>query len=186
MSVREPGVHVTFEMFPMLHGLQSKEAGREIFVDKPHARIRVAGYDKDEFFGPANEQIRARFPEEWDAFQRHAEAPTSGTPIGNWPHLFSQPSQVKNLMSLGFRVVEDLAAASDMALQKVGHGAYKLRDAARTYLSGAQVAADTAQVDELKAANATLEAKLAELSAQVAALSKPEGEAEPSRRKKAA
>ena len=157
-------------MHPMLHGLQSTAAGREVFVDKPHIRIRVAGYDKDEFFGPVTNQMKERFPEEWDAFQRKVEAPSVGTPVGNWPHLFSQPSQVKNLLSLGFRTVEDLAAAADMALQKIGMGGYKLRDEARKYLSQSQTQADVARLEELEAKSAADAQTLADQAAKIAAL----------------
>lgn len=189
MSVREPGVHVEFVMHPILHGLESKSAGREVFVDKPHVYISVAGMDKDKFFGPVNDGIKQRFPEEWDAFQKGIEAPMSGTVIGSWPHLFSQPSQIKNLLSMGFRTVEDVASASDMALQKVGMGGFKLRDEARKYLSGAQVVADMARLSELEASNAEKDAALDEQRAQIADLqakvAKLLEQQEPPKRKKA-
>lgn len=168
MSVREPGVHAEFEMFPLLNGLESKSAGREVYTDKPHVRIRVAGYDKDEFFGPATPEIQARFPEEWEAFKRGNEPITHGTPIDRWPQL--TPSQVRMLKQLNIRTVEDMASLPDVGLQKVGMGAQKLREAAQKFLSLAQTAADLGRMEEIQAENATLKGQLEALSAQVAEL----------------
>ena len=170
MSVREPGVHVVFEMYPVLHGLESKAAGREVYVDRPHARISVAGYDKDEVFVPANAQIQARFPEEWEAFQKGAEEPATGTPVNRWPQL--TVSQVKMLQNLNIRTVEDVATLSDISLQKIGQGGQKLRADAQKFLSLAQAAADVEQMDELRQMNKSLMDDLAAVKETMAALQK--------------
>jgi hypothetical protein len=145
----EPGVHVTFEQYPILMGAASKAAGREIFEDRPYVRIKVAGMDKDEFFGPVNEQIRARFPQEWEAFKKGMEVPTSGTPVERWPQL--TPSQVKVLKQNAFRTVEDVASASDQAVESIGMGGRALRHDAQRFLSLASSAADGRRVDDLEA-----------------------------------
>lgn len=171
MSVREPGVHAEFEMYPVLHGIESKAQGREIYVDKPHVRIKVAGNDKEEYFGPVNEQIRARFPEEWEAFERGGAEVHIGTPIDRWPEI--TPSQVKMLKALHIYTVEDMASLSDAGLQKVGMGGQKLRAAAQRFLSVAQNNADFEKMQELEAQNAAMKQQLAELQAAVAKLTKP-------------
>lgn len=164
----EQGVHVEFLLHPVVNGMKSKEAGREVCDDKPHVRIRVAGNDKDEFFGPVNEQIRARFSEEWDAFQKGMETPKSGTPIERWPE--ATPGMVRNFKALNIHTVEDLAALPDFGMQKLGMGAQEWRRKAQRFLSLAQTAADVGQLDELREANAKLSDQVAEMQAQIAQL----------------
>lgn len=170
MSFREPGVHVEFVMQPVVHGQKSLEEGREVCVDKPHVRIRVAGNDKEEFFGPVNEQIRARFPEEWSAFEKGMTAPRIGTPIEDWPKLSMQPSLVRMLKNLAIFTVEDMAGCSDAALQKVGMGGQKLREDAQKFLTLAKSTADTSKVEALERENADLKDNMAKMQAQLDAL----------------
>lgn len=170
MSVREPGVHVEFVMHPVVHGLKSQEEGREVCVDEPHVKIRVAGNDKEEFFGPVNEQIRARFPEEWGAFEKGLEAPKIGTPIDHWPRLSNQPSLARLLKNLAIFTVEDMAGCTDAALQKVGMGGQKLREDAKRFLELARATADSSQVDTLRQENAMLKEQFEAMKAQIDAL----------------
>lgn len=177
----EPGVHVEFEMHPVVHGVLSKEAGREVCVDKEFVRIRVAGNDKEVIFRPVSDQIKARFPQEYEAWKRGQVEPTTGTPIDRWPQL--TPGQAANLKSLNIRTVEDMATLSETGLQKVGMGARKLQDDARKFLSLAQNAADVGQLEELREAVAAKDLQIAQmgetlatLQAQVAELMKPRTE----------
>jgi hypothetical protein len=166
----EPGTHIEFVNYPVLHGLESKAAGREIYVPKPHIRIRVAGYDKQSFFGPVNEQIKAQYAEEWERWQKGQEEPMTGTPLERWPQM--TPEMVANLKGLNFRTVEDVAAAADFAVQKIGMGGYKLRDDARKFLSLAQAAADVGQLDELREANKEKDEALRLQGEQIATMQK--------------
>lgn len=191
----EPGVRVEFEMYPMLNAVKSKDAGRQVFDDKPHVRIQNAGEDKHVFFGPVNDQIKARFPEEWEAFQRGSRIAQTGTPVDQWGQL--TPAQIRTLKGLNFYSVEDVATASDAAIQRYGMGGQKLRTDAQRFLSLAQAAADVAQLDELRQANLEKDAELAAMrermqtmEAMMAKLTKAEepappeaGEAAPSKRK---
>lgn len=143
------GTYVEFFNMPVLHGIESKAAGREIYVSKPHVRIRVAGNDKEVFVGPANEQRQKEFPAEWAAFLKGEEVPIHGTPLERWPQL--TPERVANLKVAGFRTVEDIAQAPDFALQQIGMGAYALQKDARKFLSLAQSAADLVRLEKLEA-----------------------------------
>jgi hypothetical protein len=191
----EPGVHVQFVMHPVVHGVMSKEAGREVCVDKEYVYIRVAGNDKEVIFRPVNDQVKARFPQEYEAWKKGQAEPTTGTPIDRWPQL--TPGQAANLKGLNIRTVEDMATLSETGLQEVGMGARKLQEDARKFLSLAQAAADVGQLDELREAVASKDIQLkqqadaiATLQAQMAELLKPKeepvAEEPPVRRKKAA
>lgn len=168
MSAREPGVHVQFEMLPVLHGIESAAHGREIYVDEPHVRVRVAGMDKDEWVSPVNEQIKARFPEEWEQFQKGMEAPKIGTPLHAWGQM--TPARIKNLEGFNVFTVEDIAVLPETAIQKIGMGARKLQEDARKFLSLSQTSADVKKLEELEAANKAKDAQLAEQAAAIAAL----------------
>lgn len=162
------GTHIEFFHLPVIHGLESKAAGREVFVSKPHVRIKVAGQDKDVFVGPVNEQIKRDYAEEWEKFQQGNELPLVGTPLERWP--FLTPERVLNLKSLNFRTVEDVAAAPDFAVQRIGMGGYALRDEARKFLSLAQASADVSHMEELRAAVAAKDEALRLQGEQIAAM----------------
>jgi hypothetical protein len=171
MSVREAGVQVKFFKLPTLHGVQSAAAGRQVFVDVDHVEIIVAGQDKQKFVGPANEQIQARFPEEYAQFLAGQQEVRSGTPIEQWPQL--TPSQVLMLKQLNVYSVEDVSSLSDENVRNLGPGGYKLRDDAGKYLKSAKVAADAGKIDEMMAQMASLIEANKALTAKVAELEKP-------------
>lgn len=130
----EPNVRAEFFTHAVLLPAQSRDAGRPMYVDRDYVRISVVG-SKDVFEAPANEQHKERFPVEWDAYQRKQARPLSGTPITEWPAI--SPAQVRNLQSYNVMTVEDMANASDAALQKIGMGARELQQRARAFLEGA-------------------------------------------------
>lgn len=178
----EAGVHVRFFKEPMLHAARSKEEGRQVFIDKDHVEIKVAGNDKEVFVGPVNDQIKARFPDEWDRYQKAGEnVARQGTPVKEWPQL--TPSQVRMLEGLNIYTVEDMATLSDAGVAKIGMGGQKMRADAQRFISLARTAADLEQMDELKAANDLLKQQVAELTAQMAELVK---QAKPKKADKAA
>jgi uncharacterized coiled-coil protein SlyX len=170
MAHTESGVRIEFEMYPIVNAIKSKEAGREVCDEKPHVRIRNAGEDKHEFFGPVNDQIKARFPDEWERFQKGMEIHASGTPVDRWPQLTH--AQIRTLKSLNFYSVEDVATASDAAIQRYGMGGQKLRTDAQRFLSLAQAAADVAQLDELKEAVTQRDLQITAMSSQLDAMQK--------------
>jgi len=172
--------HVEFEMYPMVNAVKSKEAGREVCDEEPHVRIRIPGMDKEEFFGPVNEQIKKEYAAEWEAFQNGQRVAQSGTPIERWPQL--TPGQVRMLKNLHIYSVEDMATLSDMGLQKVGMGSAKLRADAQRFLSLAQAAADVELLEGLQEEAKVRDAELKELRETVAAMQRQMEENKPARK----
>jgi hypothetical protein len=171
MSVREPGVQVKFFKHAMLHGVQSLAAGRQVFVDVDHVEIVVAGQDKQRFVGPANEQVQARFPEEWAQYLAGQQTERTGTPIEQWPQL--TPSQVLMLKQINIYTVEDVASLSDENVRNTGPGGFKLRDDAKRFLTLAQTAANVTvmedmqkQMRELAEANQALRSEMEAMKAK--------------------
>lgn len=192
MSVREPGVNVQFVKEEVVHGVMSKEAGREVMIQKDFVRIKVAGNDKEDFFGPATVEMQKRFPEEWEAYQKGVGPERVGTPIRRWPQLTQ--NQVRNLESHAIYTVEDMASVADGLLENLGMGARKLREDAQRFLSLAKTAADLDRLDAIEQQNAELQAQNTALQSQLAdvlaRLPKPVAEeaaepAEPPRKRRA-
>lgn len=165
MSTREPGVQVRFFKEDVVHGIMSKSAGREVTVQKDFVEIRISGNDKEIYFGPANEEMQRRFPEEWAAYLKGAGPERIGTPVNRWPQLTQ--NQVRNLEQHAIYTVEDMAAVTDAGLQNLGMGARKLREDAQKFLSLASAAAEVAQLDELREENAGLKSQLQVLQEQM-------------------
>ena len=109
------------------------------------------------------------FKRQYAAWKEGLDMPVNGTPIRGWPVLL--PAQQENLLQYGFRTVEDLAAADEAAVQRVGLGGVRTRDLARTWL---EAAADTgtavAKLDALQVENTGLKDQLASQAERLRAL----------------
>lgn len=97
------------------------------------------------------------------------EEPTVGTPLSAWAGLSRSQAEVLKLLHL--RTVEDVAEMNDSAGERYGSGWRAVRDRARAYLQAKNSFAATAdEVSRLRADNATLTNRLAELEEMVSRL----------------
>lgn len=187
MKERPP--YVVFETRPEEDRQASIEAGCYKAKDVDYALITPAG-SKDrvervvgDWFEYLTVQVdQGRFPAEWlDGFKHKyklwkegQELPVNGTPIKTWAAL--SPSQAKTLLDLHVLTLEDLAAANEELLSRIGMGARALQAQARDWLASAKdIGAVSAQLtvltEALDAANArmkSLEAQNTALQAQIA------------------
>lgn len=132
--------------------LASTQAGRDIFKSEERVEVIFPGNPWNKpVFKVAQEHID-RWPEAYKAFQQGNEMALDGVPIEHWPVL--KRAQVLELKSLGFRTVENVAAMSDHAVQRIGMGGQRLRDLAKSYLdeevAAATLAKATAESEKLK------------------------------------
>lgn len=169
----------------------SLEAGHYVGRDVHYALITPMGSKDcierkaDEWFDKLKQDVaEGRCPREWLAAFKEIykewcegrEAPVNGTPITDWPPV--SPSQVKTLLSLHVRTVEDLAAANEEVLSRIGMGGRALKQRAVDWLTSAsstgvasgEITALKAQNENLQARNEQLETQLKELAAKVDAL----------------
>lgn len=170
---------------------KSVESGRFVAKDIDYAIITPMG-SKDriprlvhEWFPYLEEQVRQeRFPGAWlDAYKKAYErwktdqqAPDEGTSILHWPP--ASPAMVKNMLQWNVRTVEDLAAANEETLGRLGMGARDLKRRAVEWLASAsaigksseQTSALKAQIEAQEAQNAALRETVSLLQAQVTAL----------------
>jgi len=185
--------YVTFE----LRAVEDREAtiteGRFVAKDVAYAIITPQG-SKDriervaeEWFAQLEQQSREdRFPGEWlrafkSAFkdwQEGHEPAVNGTDVRNWPA--ASPAQVKALLDVRVRTVEDLAAANEETINRLGMGGRALKARAVEWLASASstgkqaetLAALKAENADLKSRNDSLEAQLRDLAARLEAVEK--------------
>ncbi len=159
-----PVTRVQFFKKPILIPNKSEELKRPVYEEYDYIKIQVAG-ERDYFEGPVNEQHRAEFPNEWQAYQCGAQMTVSGTPLEEWPQM--RPGIVNQLKALEVFTVEALAGLSDVQLQKIPNGS-KLRQDAREYLTRASDAASSAELVALREKSAAQEAQLTQQAEQLA------------------
>jgi len=95
---------------------KSQEAGRAIFDEIPSISIQYPG--GDETVRRIEPQDVAEYPELYAAFQAGNTPVDSGTPLSEWPPM--NGSAMRELQYLGFKTVEQLAAASDDVKRRIG------------------------------------------------------------------
>jgi FtsZ-binding cell division protein ZapB len=183
--------YVTFEYRAIEDRTASIEAGCYVAKDVAFAFITPAG-SKDRlekiatewFDSLAPEVQNGRFPGPWLTAFRSAykdwlegrETPLTGTSVANWPVV--SPAQVKHLLDLRVRTVEDLAAANEETIARLGMGGRALREKAVNWVAAAK---DTGKISEqvtslqqanedLKLRNEALEEQLKSLAARLDAV----------------
>lgn len=110
------------------------------------------------------ESRNERFPHAWvkaykeaySAWKEGREIPENGTPIRTWPPL--SPAQVRLLLDLRVRTVEDLAQLNDEGLSRLGMGARSLKQKAVDWLETSKDSGKLVEeLNELRLRNKELE-----------------------------
>ena len=182
--------YVVFETKAMEDRAASIEKGHYVTKDVHFAVVTPQG-SKDRmerevvgwFENLEQQSQEGRFPREWlkefklayEAWKEGRELPLSGTPILTWP--VASPAQVKQLLDLRIKTVEDLGAANEETINRMGMGGRALKDKAVSWLTAAkstgkvteELAALRSELADLKARNATLDKQVERLKGEVAA-----------------
>jgi hypothetical protein len=185
--VEERPPYVQFERRAVENRAATLSTGVYAKVDVDFALITPAGTrdqierQVSEWFPQLRQSVaEERFRQDWldlyigayEAWKKNQEIPLDGTPIKTWNAL--SPAQQANLLSVNIRTVEDLAAATEEALQFLGMGARDLKLRAQAYLAAskdpgklaAQLSELTAKVDTLTSALAAKDRELEALRAK--------------------
>lgn len=168
----DQGVSAIFYSKPMQNMFESKEKGRPIFIDVDMVKIYVPGDDKNVVDTFAREDHKERFPKQWAHYSNKREGDQLSigrTPLSQWQRL--TPAQAEELRALKFFSVDDIANASDTALQKIGMVAgmspFAFREAAQRFL---ELADGEAKEGKAAAENTELRGMLAAQQEQMAAM----------------
>jgi hypothetical protein len=185
--------YVTFEVRAVEDRQASIESGyyqtKDVdfaFVTPQGSKDRIERDVKDWFEQLEQQCQQGRFKREWlvayrgahAAWKEGREIPVNGTAILTWPVL--SPSQAKQAIDHGVRTVEDLAAANEETIMRLGMGGRALKEKAVAWLSAAagngkvteELSAMRAANKDLQARNEGLEKQLKALAAKVEVLSK--------------
>lgn len=180
-KLEERPPYVRFEVRAEEDRQASLDAGHYVGKDVHYALITPMGSKDcierkaDEWFDKLKQDVsEGRCPREWLAAFKEVykewcegrEAPVDGTPITDWPPV--SPSQVKTLLSLQVRTVEDLAAANEEVLGRIGMGGRALKQRAIDWLTSSESAGKASgELSALKAANENLQARNEQLETQL-------------------
>lgn len=176
--------YVQFELRATEDRTQPATDGVSQMVDVAWAIVRAPG-SKDSLEKTAVDWLNqlkvyakdGRVPPSWpseyaEAFrlwQAGEEIPVVGTAIKTWPPL--TPAQRKNVLAAGILTVEDLATSNDETKAKIGMNANGLQQMAAKWIAESKNAGATAkELDAALIRTKSLEETVAELSAQVKAL----------------
>jgi len=141
------------------------------YITRPGQRDTVVK-EAELWLADLEKQVRdERVPREWlghfrkqyEMWKAGLEVPVEGTPIRGWPVIF--PAQQEELLSIGIRTVEDLAAANMEIVNRIGLGGMDLKKKAEAWLAtsaGAGVA--VSRIEALERDNQALREKVEELS----------------------
>jgi hypothetical protein len=161
LGAHNPDNRLTARFFvhPVKNDFKSEEQGRPIFDDVTMVRIDCPGDQLNVVVAPVRADHKRRFPLQWAHFNNQMEGDqrlAGKTPINMWPRL--TPAQCEELRYLKFLSVEDVANASDGALQTIGMvggmSPFAFREHAQRFLALASSdAVATKQADALAAAN---------------------------------
>lgn len=121
-----------------------------------------------------HEWVRA-YHEAYAAWKEDREIPLDGHSIMNWAAI--SPAQIKLLLDLRVRTIEDLAVANEETIARLGMGGRALKQRAVDFLDSREagkVAGEMEKLrqenDALKVRNESIESQLLALQAQVTAL----------------
>lgn len=91
-------------------------AGRPIYDEIESISLQWPG--QDETVRKVEPQDIREYPEKYRAFREGNEPIAEGTPLASWPPM--NPNALRELQYLGFKTVEQLAAATDDVKKKLG------------------------------------------------------------------
>jgi len=178
-DVQRPNTQLWVTFYPgkIPNEFRSGQTGKPEFDLVDFVRIAVPGDPTNVIERPKRDSDEYEWPGQWNAYKRATTyRPENGTPVEDWPRL--DVATVAKLKALEFHTVEQIAGASDAQIQKIGMGCYELRTKAMAYIEQAK---DTAlaqkqaeelklremEINDLKAANAGLAQRMAQLEAML-------------------
>jgi hypothetical protein len=155
-------LHITFKTEAVMNPSASTKAGRPIYDDIDMVVIRTPGSQLTSVVAPIKHYMD-RFGPRYRVWKETQMQSAGGTPLENFPFLFTKPSLIAELKYRNIFTVEQLATLSDSGKQSImgGHELCKL--AADWIAKSASDAVDT-EKEEMKAKMVAMEAQLAALT----------------------
>lgn len=176
------GVHIEFVNVAVEDKQASAKAGRPIFKDVEHVRVRWVGDNKKELYAPAHEQTmydRASsryltwaevYAEHYRLFKaQQDQAGVNGTPLSE--ATFLTEAKRAELRAQNVFTIEGLAGLDGTLLQRLGMGARDMKAQAEAYIAQAAKFAEGSELREandlMRQENEALKARMARLEAML-------------------
>jgi len=157
-------LYVQFNTQAVLNPSKSTQAGRPIYDDIDMITVRTPGSQLTSIVDHAKRYTQGRpvLAEKYKNWKSGQLESAGGTPLDNFPFLFTKPSLIAELKYRNIFTVEQLADLSDTGKQSI-MGGHELCKLAGEWIKKTAGEADDAEKAEMKN-------ELAELKAQMAAL----------------
>lgn len=151
----------------------SEKEGRPIYEEREFVEIIIPGDRRSRANEPVNDEHKARWPREYEAFRAGREVPLEGTPLANWPRVTR--ARVEELAYFNIRTVEQLAGVNDAQVQQMGMGTRTDREVARKFLETARTGTGpltqmVTRIEELTREGDRKDQIIADQAAMIAAL----------------
>lgn len=108
------------------------------------------------------------FSTEYERWKSGMDVSEFGCSVRNWPGV--SKAQVENLIALGVRTIEDVAAMNEPTMNRLGLGARELKHKAAAYLEGRDANKSVEMIAALQAETANKDVRIASLEAAIAEL----------------
>jgi len=170
--------HVRFYQREVKDEFKSKQENRPIYYMADFVRIEIAGNSYSIIDTFANEGHKQAYPVQWARYENEkkelGDDDITGTVLGDWSILTA--AQVRELKHYHFYTVEQVANASDAAIEKVtmvvGMSGFSFREKAQNYLKRAKDSSVLdAQNEELRKRDLEIEALKTQMNELMAAQS---------------
>jgi len=160
-------LYVQFHTAAILNPAASTQAGRPIYDDIDMITVRTPGSQLTSIVDHAKRYTQGRpvLAEKYKVWKSGQLESAGGTPLENFPFLFTKPSLIAELKYRNIFTVEQLASLSDTGKQSI-MGGHELCAMAAKWIDKTASEADDAEKAEMKAKMATMEAQLAALTAE--------------------
>ena len=154
---------IKFHTQAVLHPAKSTQAGRAIYDDVDMITIRTPGSQLTSIVAPVKYYMD-RFGDKYRLWKSSQLEAASGTPLENFPFLFTKPSMIAELKYRNIFTVEQLAELTDSGKQSI-MGGHELCKRAADWITKSAEDAEDAEKAELKAKLAKMEEQMALLMA---------------------
>ena len=160
-------LYVQFHTQAVLNPAASTKAGRPIYDDIDMITVRTPGSQLTSIVDHAKRYTQGRpvLAEKYKAWKSGQMESAGGTPLENFPFLFTKPSLIAELKYRNIYTVEQLASLSDTGKQSI-MGGHELCKLAEDWIVKTAGDADDAEKVEMKAKMAAMQAQLAALTAE--------------------
>jgi len=184
LQEKGPRPHVRFETRPVEDRAQSIEQGHKVYKDVHWVIVTPPGGKdvREDIAESWLDKIEAQaqvgqYDYEWARDFRRMYAmyvdglalPVSGTPLRMCTTLFS-PAEIANCTAVNIHTLEDLAAANEEALGRIGMGARALKTRAQEAIKAGDGKESAMKVEALMVENEALKQKVDDLIAVVSEL----------------